>query len=94
MRVTIDLPDYHPNDGIRLKWESGFRVSVEVDSDGAVVLTANKEGLISIAHHFLTLANPDIPSGNHLHLDSSNGLEDGSSELIIVKASDFQYRQV
>ena len=50
-----------------------------------VTLRCNQAGLQTLARHLLTLAQAGIPLGSHLHLDSSNGLEDGSAEIIIER---------
>ena len=63
-------------------WIDGFEISVTI-KDGAVLVSANKEGLLSLANHLMTLA--EAPSRDHFHLDADNSLEDGSVELIIEK---------
>lgn len=68
---------------MNFEWVDGFTVAVKVE-DNSVVITANKEGLLSLANHLTSLANEDAPT-SHLHLDQYNSLEDGSTELIIEK---------
>ena len=67
---------------MRIEWvdKSEIRVSIE---NGEAVISANKEGLISLANQLRALANEDI--GSHIHYDEYNSLEDGSSKLIIEK---------
>lgn len=48
-----------------------------------MTISANREGMISLANIMLDLAE-GLP-GAHLHLDESNSLEDGSCELIIER---------
>ena len=67
---------------MKIKWENGFEISVK-NVNGAVVLSANREGLVSLANILLTLSQEK--TGDHIHLDESNSLEDGSCELIIEK---------
>ena len=67
-----------------MEWEDGFIISARADG-GTVVITANREGLISLARLLLTLADERVPSGHHWHLDASNALEDGSIEVIVEK---------
>ncbi len=65
-----------------LKWEEGYELRVAV-SDGTATVSANREGLISLAGHLLSLAQ-ETPGG-HIHLDEYNALEEGSAELIVEK---------
>ena len=85
MKITLEIPNYNPYEGMRLNWEPGFMISVKVNEGGSISIEANREGLISLARHFLNLSNPEIPSGNHIHLDQSNSFGEGSYELIIIK---------
>lgn len=50
-----------------------------------VLISANNEGLLSLANHLLTLAQKEVPIGSHIHLDEYNSLEEGSIDLIIEK---------
>ena len=84
MKIQIEVLDYSPEKGIRLIWESGAILSATLDND-AVILLSNAEGLVSLARHFLTLAQASVPDGSHIHLDSSNAFEGDSCELIIQK---------
>lgn len=63
-------------------WVDGFELSVKVE-DGTVVISGNKEGLLSLANHFATLA--DQEGNDHFHLDEHNSLVEGSAELIVEK---------
>lgn len=65
-----------------MNWVDGFTIKVRVES-GNVVISANKEGLLSLANQLRTLA--DEAQGCHCHYDEYNSLEDGSSEMIIEK---------
>lgn len=65
------------------KWEDGFTIATRLDGD-SIVITANREGLLSLAENLKTLAEEEGRS--HFHLDEYNSLEDGSKELIIEKA--------
>ena len=65
-----------------ISWENGFSIKVKVES-GTVTISANKEGLISLAKQLNTLAEA-VP-GDHIHYDEYNSLEDGSAEMIIGK---------
>ena len=63
-----------------LNWIDGFEISVRIEN-GAAVISANREGLLSLANHLKSLA--EEPLGTHIHLDAYNSLEEGSSELIL-----------
>ena len=83
MKYEIEVKDYDRS--IRLTWEPEFMISVEQSEYGETVIRANRDGLISLANHLLTLAQEGVPSGAHIHLDAPNSLEDGSSELILTR---------
>ena len=68
---------------MRMKWEDGFSIAVKVEND-AVTISANKEGLLSLANHLKALAQDNTP-GAHIHLDEHNSLEESSTELIVEK---------
>jgi hypothetical protein len=84
MKIEIDIPDYDPERGLRLKWEESFVIMVET-KNGATLVKANPAGLVSLSYHLLALALPEVPAGRHIHYDDTNSLEDGSGELIIEK---------
>ena len=68
---------------MEINWEDGFTIKVRVEDGGTVVISANKEGLLSLAAQLTDMANEK--TGCHIHYDAYNSLEDGSSELIIEK---------
>lgn len=68
---------------MEINWEDGSTIKVRVEDGGTVVISANKEGLLSLAGQLADLANEK--TGCHIHYDAYNSLEDGSSELIIEK---------
>lgn len=65
---------------MKFNWVDGFRIKVRIDG-GSVILSANREGLISLANQLSALAR-ERP-GCHFHLDEYNSLEEDSAELII-----------
>ena len=67
---------------MELNWVDGFEIRVQADG-GTALVSANREGLLSLANHLAALAE-EAP-GSHIHLDESNSLEAGSSELILEK---------
>lgn len=68
---------------MELRWEDNFSIAVRIDEDGTAVISANREGLMSLANLLHSLAAE--PSGAHVHLDEHNSLEDGSREVIIER---------
>lgn len=83
--ISIEVPKYTTEKGIVHKWIDGFEIQTKVE-DGLITIVANKEGLLSLANHLLNLAQNEVPSGSHIHLDEYNSLEEGSRELIIQKS--------
>ena len=67
---------------MHIEWEQYFSVKVGV-RDGEVTLSANREGLLSLARIFTALAE-ETP-GSHIHLDDYNSLEENSAELIVER---------
>ena len=67
---------------MEVKWVDGFEIRVTVDN-GAAVISANKEGLLSLARQLESLA--DGQPGDHIHYDEHTSLEEGSAELIVER---------
>lgn len=67
---------------MEIRWVDGFSISVRIN-DGKMIISANREGLMSLAAQLTELA--ELPEGMHIHYDDHNSLENDSSELIIEK---------
>ena len=67
---------------MKLKWEDGSTIMVKAEH-GEVVISANREGLLSLTKQLAALAEEQ--PGTHIHYDEYNSLEEGSAELIIEK---------
>ena len=67
---------------MEIKWIDGSMIRVKTD-DGTTIISANKEGLLSLAEQLTSLAQET--SGSHIHYDEYNSLEEGLAELIIEK---------
>ena len=67
---------------MKIEWIDEFSISVK-NGDKEVTISANREGLLSLARHFQALAE-GVP-GDHIHYDEYNSLEEGSAEMIIEK---------
>lgn len=81
---TIEIGGYSPDGGLQLVWTNGFVIEVIV-GDGEVVISGNREGLISLAQHCLTLAEDGVPPGTHVHAGPYDALEPTSAELVIAR---------
>lgn len=60
--MEIDVPEYNVNTGLRLCWCDGYSVKISTN-DNEVIISANREGLVSLVNHLLNLAQKDVPSG-------------------------------
>ena len=65
-----------------IEWVDGFEIKA-VAENGEIVISANREGLLSLAKQLEALAE-GMP-GDHIHYDEWNSLEEGSTEMIIEK---------
>ena len=65
-----------------IDWEDGFVIKTRAE-DGTFVISANREGCLSLAKQLAELA--DAEPGSHIHYDENNSLEDGSAEMIIER---------
>ncbi len=63
-------------------WVDGFEIKMSADERG-VVISANREGLLSLSRQLAALA--DGAPGDHFHYDEHNSLEEGSAEMIIER---------
>lgn len=84
MDMEIDIPEYNVNAGLRLCWSDGYSIKISTN-DNEIIISANREGLLSLANHLLNLAQANVPCGTHIHLDEYDSLEDGSQSIIIEK---------
>ena len=76
--------DHHPfeEDFGGIEWIDEFEIQVKVEN-GTAVISANREGMLSLAKHLISLANG--APGDHIHYDEYNSLETGSAEMIIER---------
>lgn len=65
-----------------VEWKDGFEIKVKIEN-GMTIISANREGLLSLAAQLSALANAE--NGDHIHYDEYNSLENGSTELIIER---------
>ena len=67
---------------MRVEWVDGFEIKAVVQN-GEIVISANREGMLSLAKQLMALAD-GVP-GDHIHYDDQNSLEEGSTEMIIER---------
>ena len=67
---------------MKIEWIDGFEIHVSI-ADGTAIISANKEGLLSLASQLTALA--DETPGSDIHYDEHNSLEEGSAEMIIER---------
>ena len=67
---------------MKIEWVDGFEIKAATEN-GEIVISANREGMLSLAKQLTALAD-GVP-GDHIHYDEYNSLEEGSTGMIIVR---------
>ena len=67
---------------MNIEWIDGTKITVRAEGN-EVLISANIQGLLSLAKQLVALAKEE--AGSHIHYDEYNSLEDGSVNLIIEK---------
>jgi len=67
---------------MKIEWVEGYAIRVSA-RDGEVTLSANREGLLSLAGQLTALA--EGTPGDHIHYDEDDALEEGSAALIVER---------
>jgi len=73
--------------GLQYSWVDDYRLRVRRVRD-EIVIEGDAAGLETLAQHLLTLAQPAVASGSHLHLEESNGLDSGSASVVLERQDD------
>lgn len=68
MKIILEVPDYD-GEALDVIWENGANYKIDVSSN-EIVLSANQQGLISLAKQMLYMAHNDLLIGSHVHYDS------------------------
>lgn len=68
---------------MKIEWVEGSEISVRISGEKEITVSANREGLLSLAGQLKTLAE-GIP-GDHIHYDEYSSLEEGSADLVIER---------
>ena len=91
MKYTIEVYDY--DHCIEIDYDPEAIIESKHSEYEETVIRANRDGMISLARTLLTLAQENVPSGAHVHMDEYNYLEDGSQELVLVRWDNFEDNQ-
>ncbi len=67
---------------MKIEWIDGSVIETAIENE-EIVISANREGLLSLAKQLTALA--DGFPGDHIHYDTYNSLEEGSSEMTIER---------
>ncbi len=67
---------------MRVEWVDGFEIKTVVQN-GEIVISANREGMLSLAKQLMALAD-GVP-GDHIHYDDQSSLEERSAEMMIER---------
>ena len=67
---------------MKVEWVDGFEITAFAEN-GGIVISANREGMLSLAKQLTALA--DGAPGDHIHYDEHNSLEKGSADMIIER---------
>ena len=65
---------------MKIEWIDGSGIKTAIENK-EIVISANREGLLSLAKQLTALAD-GVP-GDHIHYDANNSLEEGSAEMTI-----------
>ncbi len=65
---------------MKIEWIDGSGIKTAIENK-EIVISANREGLLSLAKQLTALAD-GVP-GDHIHYDAYNSLEEGSAEMTI-----------
>lgn len=84
--INLYYPLYTKEKGVLWNWNENSKVSVKIDFDEkSCLISWNKEWLLSLAQHLVSLAQDWAPTWTHFHFDDFSSLEKGSDEIIFEK---------
>ena len=83
MNVKVEIPDYDGN-GLDVIWEPGSKFIVDVFQN-EIMISANREGLLSFAKQLLYMAYNSLPDYSHIHYDTCFEGADSSYSLVFQK---------
>lgn len=87
MEFRYQPPAYSRESGVRIEDYGDGKITVRFQYNCAEIL-ANRDGLISLAQHLLSLAQSEVPPGCHIHYIPGLSLEEDSVPLVIARTPD------
>jgi len=87
-QVNVEITEYTESDGIWYEFSDAGSISVRVTGK-SVLISANREGLETLARIALTLAQENVTTGSHVHLEEGFGprVVEGSNPLIVERVA-------
>lgn len=67
---------------MKIEWVDGVEIRTATENN-IIVISANREGLLSLAKQLTALA--EGAPGDHIHYDAHTSLEENSTEMIIER---------
>lgn len=84
--ITLKIPN-NIDGGFNFLWEDNSVIKTKVEHD-TFLLSANKEGLLSLGRHLISLAQDNIKNKEYLDFDEFNDLEKNSKRIVFIKNND------
>ena len=85
IKVDIDIIPYSEENCVCVEYVPGADIQL-IHEFGGLTVRANAEGLRFLAKVCLTLAQEDMPEGNHVHFDGFDFVRGDNRELTIERA--------
>ena len=84
MNVHVEVIPYSDEDCVCVELVPGAKIECR-KCNGEVLIRANREGLQFLAKVCLTLAQEDMPLGNHVHFDGFDFFESDNIDITIER---------
>jgi len=85
MKINVEIIPYSDEDCICVELVPGAKIKCR-KRGGEFLIQANREGLQFLAKTCLTLAQEDIPAGDHVHFDGFDFFESDDIDMTIERA--------
>ncbi len=84
--ITLQFPIYNKETWVLWIWNEESKVLANINlNEKSILISWNKNWLLSLAQYLVSLAQDWAPTWSHFHLDDFSYLESGSSEIIFEK---------